>query len=280
MNTLDMEMLRLMSRQIALEGLSQESFISDMVSKVKNIFNSFRAAPNIVDDIKGFSRDPAKDPLSKESKEFLKTINAHSYIDLMKLRATVPEGMNCTYLEILTPLQEASVYLKGIQSHVVQPYSVYLASFVSTKNTSLSTESKAYEYQQLEAQRDARLATFSKLYNSDSHNVDSTVGRVISRNADWEPVLRLRNEVIKNLESVNRDNLKKEVNNAVMYLGLILDNMKKNPSDTSPEAAQRLSLGAYQIAKELEFFSITYFRALTVSAAIDSTMEHIKSVYG
>lgn len=276
---IDFSTLSIISKQLSLEGYAQEGFIGDFANYVSNIFNAFRHTGDML-EVKGFTRHPDQNPLTKEGKLFINTVNSVVYADIMRLSATVPEGMSCTYLEMLTPLLETSEYLKGVQAHVVQPYSVYLASFLSNENTSLSTESKRFEYKKLETDRDQRLAEFSKLYDTDSYGTKTTVGKVISRNADWQPVLVMQQKIIANLEAVNRKAIKREIDNCVDYLALIADSLKRNKTRTSPEATERLSLGAYQVAKEMEYFSISYYRALGLSAAIESTMEHITNVYG
>lgn len=276
---IDFSTLSIISKQLSMEGYAQEGLIGDFAKHVSSIFNAFRHTSDLL-EVKYFARHPDQIPLSKENKRFINTVNSVAYADLMMLSATVPEGMSCTYLEMLEPLLETSEYLKGIQAHVVQPYSLYLASFLSNENTSLSTETKRFEYKKLEDDRDQRLSIFSKLYDADSYNTKTTVGKVISRNADWQPALGMMQKVISNLEAVNRRAVKKEIDTCVDYLALISDSLKRNKTRTSPEAAERLSLGAYQVAKEMEYFSISYYRALGLSAAIEDTMEHITNVYG
>jgi hypothetical protein len=85
---------------------------------------------------------------------------------------------------------------------------------------------------------------------------------------------------VTNLEAVNRKAIKKEIDNCVDYLALIADSIKRNKTKTRAEAAERLSLGAYQVAKEMEYFSISYYRALGLNSAIEDTVAHVRKVYG
>lgn len=276
---IDFATLSIIRKQLSLEGYAQESFIGDFSKYVSNIFNAFRNTSDFL-EVKGFSKYPEQNTLSKENKAFINIVNAVPFTDLMKLSATVPEGMICKYVEILQPLLETSEYLKGIQAHVVQPYSLYLASFLSNENTSLSTDSKRFEYDKLEQARDKRINQFTPLYDSDSYKTQTTVGNVISRNADWHFVLGMSQAIVTNLEAVNRKAIKKEIDNCVDYLALIADSIKRNKTKTRAEAAERLSLGAYQVAKEMEYFSISYYRALGLNSAIEDTVAHVRKVYG
>ncbi len=275
---IDFSTLSIVSRQLSMEGMSQESFVGDFADFVGTIFNAFRNTSSLL-DVRGFSKHPEQNPLSKESKEFLSLVSSVPYSDLMPLAASVPEGLNCTYLEVLTPLLKSTEYFKGLQAHIVQPFSLYLARFLSDENTSMSSESKKYEYEKLEQERDLRVAEFNKLYTSDSYKTKTTVKKVIDRNSDWLAVITLQKNIISNLESIDRKAIKRETDTCVDYLALIADNIKRTSRQTRPEAAQRLALGAYQVAKELEYFSNTYFRALGLSSSIDSTIGNIRKVY-
>ena len=275
----DFSTLSIISQQLSMESMAQESFINDFAGFVSNIFNAFRNTGNFL-QVRGFSKSAQTTPLTKENKKFLELVNPAPFTEMRQLRAYVPEGMSCTYLEMLDQLLESSEYLKGLYAQVVHPYSLYLARFLSDQNTALSPESKRFEYAKLEQDRDARIANFTKLYKSDSYKTDTTVGTVINRNADWNDVLAKQKTVIANLEAVDRKALKREIDQCTDYLALIADNMKKSGQQTRPEAAERLSLGAYQVAKEIEYFSNTYYRALSVNAAIDKTVENITNIFG
>lgn len=275
----DFSTLSIISKQLSMESMAQEGFIGDFAGFVSNVFNAFRNTGNYL-QVRGFAKSAQTTPLTKENKKFLELVGSVPFTEMRQIRAYVPEGMSCTYLEILDQLVESSEYLKGLYAQVVHPYSLYLARFLSDKNTSLSPESKRFEYAKLEEARDARIAEFTKLYKSDSYKTESTIGLVINRNADWNEVLLKQKTVIANLEAVDRKALKREIDQCTDYLALIADNIKRSGQNTRPEAAERLSLGAYQVAKEIEYFSNTYYRALSVNAAIDKTVENLTTIFG
>jgi hypothetical protein len=278
-NEVDFSTLSTISKQLSMESIAQEGFISDFSSFVKNIFNAFRNTSNYL-EVRSFSKSAETVPFTKQNKKFLELVNGIPFTEVRQLRAFKPEGMQCTYLIMLDALLESSEYLKGLYAHVVHPYSLYLASFLSNVDTGLSSESKRFEYAKLEEVRDARIAQFTKLYKADSYKTDTTVGEVVLRNADWNEVLLKQKTIIANLEAVDRKALKREIDQCTEYLALIADNLKRNSANTRPEAAERLSLGAYQVAKEIEYFSNTYYRALGINAAIDKTVENITEIFG
>lgn len=275
----DFSALSIISNQLSMESIAQEGFISDFASYVSNIFNAFRNTSGYL-EVRGFSKSEKTIPLTKQNKQFLELVNSMPFTELRQLRAYRPEGMLCTYLVMLDALLESSEYLKGLYASVVHPYSLYLARFLSNTDTALSPESKRFEYKKLEEARDQRIAQFTKLYKADSYKTDTTVGEVVLRNADWNEVLVKQKTIIANLEAIDRKAIKREIDQATDYLALIADNIKKSGAQTRPEAAERLSLGAYQVAKELEYFSNTYYRALSMNGAIDKTVGGIVEIFG
>jgi hypothetical protein len=275
----DISTLSILSRQLSIESIAQEGFVGDFGLFVNNIFNAFRNTGDYL-QLRGFHTSAQATPFTKENKKFLDLVNNIPFTEVRQLRAYKPEGMNCTYLTMLDALLESSEYAKGLYAHVVSPYSLYLASFLSNADTALSAESKRFEYSKLEEARDKRIEKFTSLYKADSYKTETAVGEVVQRNSDWSDVILKQKAVIDNFQSVDRNALKKEIDHCVNYLALIADNIKRNGAKTRPEAAERLSLGAYQVAKEMEYFSNTYYRALGLSSAIDNTVNKITEIFG
>lgn len=275
----DFSTLNILSQQHSMESIATEGFVQDFSTAVANIFGAFSGTAEYL-NVRGFSKSDQTTPLTKENKQFLTLVNQVPFTEMSQLRAYVPEGMNCTYLEMLDRLLESSEYLKGIYAAVVQPYSLYLARFLSDKDTALSPESKQFEYAKLEESRNARIAEFTKLYKVDSYKTECKVGNVIRRNADWNEVMLKQKAVIANLEAVDRKALKREIDQCTEYLSLIANSLKAEGKQTRPEAAARLSLGAYNVAKEMEYFSNTYYRALGLNGAVDKTVENVNKIFG
>jgi len=62
-------------------------------------------------------------------------------------------------------------------------------------------------------------------------------------------------------------------------LETILDKIKRNEfQQMSPEVINNLSEGTYQMARELEFYSVIYFKVQVFINSINKTIDHFKSV--
>lgn len=266
--------LKLCRDQLALEFFSLKSASSFLTQLLPGITASFKNTKENVDL-------PEIKPLNKNQTAFLKLLKEVPFTEVGELKAYTPEGMGKTYIEYLKVLVTVTEYIKTIQGDVMQPYVLFLAQLVSDKKASFSSDSKKKEYELLEKHRDNIYKEFSKMYIKDSYAAETKVKNVVDRNADWNTVLQLLNTCTANMESVDRELIKRQVKQCSDYLDLIYDGLKKDDvKDTSQEAAARLSNGAYNVAKTLELYSTTHYRVLAITGSIENTIKHICNVLG
>jgi hypothetical protein len=269
-----MEELAYCKSRLSVEFMSLEPATNVLKSLVPGIISAFKGSETVV-------VLPEIIKLNKDQKKFLKVLEAIPYSEVGELKAYVPEGMNCTYLEYLALLLPVTEYFKGLQSNVVQPYCLFLAQLVSDVKSSTTTDSQAQVYRKIQSHREYTYSAFSKLYDKDSYVAETKVKSVVQRNADWTSILNRVNEATANIQAVDIDMLKKQVISATEYLELIYQDLQKGTDkQTSKEAASRLAEGAYQVASELEFFATTYYRVLALNGQIANTIENINRVYG
>jgi hypothetical protein len=211
----------------------------------------------------------------------LKTVQDVSYANLRELTACIPEGVNVTYLEYLNVLLPFTLKARSIQVDVVKPYMLFLAQLISDKSALMSTKNNRSEYAEMEKARDDMYEEFSKLYKKNSFDAKVTVKDVIDRNSDWKEVLYKLNQCNTNLEAINRKDIKHQIQQCTDYLEVLYTYLQENKMDNaSAESAQFLSEGAYCVARELEAMSMIYYRTLTLSAAINDTINHIVHTVG
>jgi hypothetical protein len=270
----DTNELKLCRDQLALEFFSLKSTSSFLTQLLPGIISSFKNTKQTVDL-------PNIKPLDKDQKAFLNLLKEVPYTEIGELRAYTPEGMGKTYLEYINVLLHVTEYVKTIQGDVLQPYVLFLAQLLSDKQSAFISDSNKREYDLLEKHRDGIYKEFSKMYVKDSYAAETKVKAIVDRNADWVTVLTLLNQCVANMESIDRELIKRQVKQCSDYLNLIYDGLKKDSvKDTSQEAAARLSNGAYNVAKELELAATTYYRVLAMSGSVKNTIDHIKNTLG
>jgi hypothetical protein len=265
--------LKLARDSLALEGFSLSNTLSSLTGFMPNI-------------IRGLASNKAAlelppTPLKKDQSKFLKLLEQFSYAELMGLKAFRPEGVKVTYLQYLSVLIPATAYLQGIQKNVTGPYLLFLAQVVSDRKAALSTRTQDTEYRRLESTRARMIAQFAALYDNNSYEAKTSIGKVVDRNADWKPVLVQCNQALECLKAVNLEEMKNQMTQCTDYLEIIHGLLKSgNLEGTSPEVVKHLANGAYCIALEFEFFAATYYRALALSGSIDNTTQHVLETMG
>jgi len=260
--------------QLALEFFSlapATAFLKKMMDGIISSFSGTKDMANLPDIV----------PLDKNQTKFIKVLHDVPYTEIGELRAYVPEGMSCKYLDYLHVLLPVTKRVKSINSDLLQPFTLFLAQLVSDKNASVTTNSKHLEYNKMEHDRDEAYKHFAKLYDKNSYKAETLVKKVIDRNADWTTVFHMLNECTLNVKSVDRELIKRQIQQCTDYLNIINDNLSKDQmANTTKETAARLSNGAYQVAKQLEEFSTVYYRVLAMNGSIENTTKLIIEAVG
>jgi hypothetical protein len=269
-----LEELRLANEAVSLESFTTMNVPGVFKGLVKTVLDTFKFTT-------GFTDVEELIQLPRDQSKFLRTLRAMPYTSVGELQAFVPEGMTATYLEYLHVLLPVTEHAMGIQKDLLTPYCLFLAQFVSDKKFSTSTNDDKHELQQLEKNRENYYKAFGKLFGKESYKGSTKVKHVVERNGDWEKVFVQLNQCIKNLEAINRDTIKAQIQQCTDYIEIILKEFsKENDRKVSQEAAHRLSNMAYSIGKELELFSTTYYRTLALRGSVDNTREAILTALG
>lgn len=272
----DLSAMRHAQACVSLEAFSLASLNAATASLLERL-------PAIV---RGFAQTPQMLALpelqvTRDQKKFLVTISRLPFSEAMPLTAYRPEGVRVSYLQYLAALAPVCTKLKDLQKNVVQPYLLFLAQVVSDRNASLSTRSQEAEYAKLDKERLAIGRTFSALYANDRFEGTCTVADVVDRNADWPEVFTQLNACLESLKSVRLDEMKAQLKQSGDYLDVLYDQLKgQRRSINTPEVAQRLASGAYCVAKELELFGSTYYRALALDGCVQNTVNHVRKAIG
>lgn len=266
--------LRIQRDMVAMEAfLSTDlfGFMRDIVPSLVNEFHNFTAR---------FAPDAPAIPLTSAQADFVKEINKHSYLDLVPLTAFVPEGLETTYLEYSDRLDVAVDHADRILTEVLGPYTVFLSQLISNKEQKLSTLSMESFYKKLEEGRKNANLALGGCFGKGSTRTEVKYGDVIRRNNDWPTVFHNVEHLSKEMNRVDRKLLTKKVTECDHLLSIIIEKIKREEFvDVSPQVVQNIADGAYQIAAELEFFSVTYYKTLAFVEAINRSMQHVRQVF-
>ena len=270
----DLNGMRIQVAQVGMEAFAGANIAKLMTDTL----------PSLVTDVKmffgRFNPNELGITLKINEREFIKEINKHSYLDISPLAAFVPEGLDVPYLQYTIVLEGAAMHISNILTGVMNSYSVFLGQLISNPDAALSTVSFNKDHESLEKSRLQLNMELGACFKNGSTKTEVSIKDVVDRNSDWAEVIKSANTIMELVNSVNRNVLNKKINECSEYLDIILEKIKRDElKNLSPEGIKNLSLGAYNIASELEFYSAIYYKALAYITSIEQTTEHFEKVF-
>jgi len=270
---MNIKSLRIINDATNLE-LSLESItVGEIQSLFRNIF------PSLVNGLTGFvdqfSHEDQTFQISSKEAKFIAEVNKYKYMDLAPLTAYVPEGLDVPFSKYSTELMIATTHASRILAGPLTAFSTFLAELVSNSDAQLSTKSFVAPYKELERERNEMNEGLGKCFKHGSTITERTYGDVISRNSDWPAVFHNSDAIVKMISSVDRNVLNKKVKECTDLLNILMGKIERDElKNISAEAVRNLANGAFQVASELEFYSVTYYKALAYSTSLNRTVEH------
>lgn len=254
-------------QQIAMES----GVLSNMVNSIKNIF------PDLISTLRNSFSHTENLPaieirLTNDQKFLIKEINQFNYIDIAELSTQVPEGFVGNYIDYTKELITIIDDISDVNGKVLQPYSVYLSTFLTNKDAKYNTKDQTRLYNSMKVAREHHVKSLGH-YFKDSSNVSKVkIGQVIKRNSDFQLVYNQTGVIAKKIYSINLKTLNENVKRCLDMLDMIIEKIEKNEIEhVSPEVTQNLAFGAYEVAREIEFFSVIYFKVLALTTSVDAT---------
>lgn len=268
--TLALEELRLACEQLSAAAaagapadLKLVEFFKGLMPKVSQYFNA-------VKDLAGFTKQPG---LTSDQAKFIKRLDLHNYNELREFKAFRPAGLEGTYLQYAKALEDAVDHILMFQPKVLSPYLVFLAQLTSSRQAALSTEDHDRFNAQLRKNREAVQKEVSKLFVASVEHTEGKLGRLIERNADWHELFRNMASLTSKINGMKLSEIQNQVKQAEDYLEIIYQAAQSGRLESAtPEVMQGLADGAYQVASELEFLSVTYYNVKIFTQAIDDTV--------
>ena len=253
----------------SVQALDVTTMLKRMMPDIRTHFSNFVAR---------FSATDKPIPLTRDQRMFIQLLEKHNYADLAPLGVTVPEGLSVDYLAFAHILKQASDHAVKVQQ-LLATYTTYLAMLVTNEFQRFETKNSVQVYQGMATEGEQILKEMGACFKPGSHETKASYGDVIARNKDWELVFGEADSLSKQMNSVDRTALNKKVKEAAELMDKVIQMLKDGKMESSAhEVAQELSEGAYQIAQELEYFSVVYYRVLGFVTAVNATVAKVREV--
>lgn len=264
--------LHMLRNAAALEAFSMR----DVAGYFKDVMPSL--ASSFQDFVERFSPRQEALQFTREQRDFNKAMQGQNYMAVAQVTAYVPEGLNVPYLDYAEVLLDAVHHASKVMD-VLAPYSMYLAQLITDKETVLSTKSFEAEFKFMEQERNRINEELGACFKKGSTRSEAALSDVVKRNADWESVFQRCAEITDTINRIDRGAVLKKVNECSRHLDVILKMVREDKvSRVANQTVLNLADGAYQVASELEFYAVAYFKAEVFVHCVKETLEHFKKV--
>ncbi len=267
---MDLTSLSIQSRKVALEAFA----VSDVTGLLARVYPAINST--FTGLLGKFASDDPYKGLTGKQQDFMRLLTNHPYMDIRPLRVYTPEGLNSHYAAYSKTLLASAQYASKVLQDSLNPYSTFLSKILTNTGDRIGTQLFDADYAAMQKRREGLTADMSKCFKPGSTKTESTLGDVVGRNADWADLFKDADSITSFITSVDRKVLNRKVEDCVALVNKLQEQIKAGTfGDVSPQVVKNLAEGAYQIASELEFFALVYYRVLVFNECLNSSIAYI-----
>lgn len=198
-----------------------------------------------------------------------------NYVSLSKLDLSVPEGLQVKYLTYLEALESSTKRLVDLPKNL-EDFTRYVAGILTNHDSRVSTVSQDNLFRELDSSRGVAYAAISSCFNGGTR-AKRKYSELVDRNADWPVVESKVKAVVKELNQYDRSDLIDKAKHLHSLLQKVEQTSKRGGFDlANPNVLKTLAEGAFQLASELEYLSVLYYRVLGLTKAVAEDIKLIK----
>lgn len=249
---------------LALDKLS----LKDIVQKfLPSVSRNFHGLIGFVDS----KEQPIK--LTKGYKDLEKILNNYTYVQLSRMVVYKPEGLKSKYLDYVNTLATAVDYAL-LTPAKLNDLTTLLATVINNTAPVANIKANMSKYKLYEDERERVNKAVGSHFQLNSRDSRGAYSTVVERNADWQPILSTATIMMDKMNSVDRRLINKKVKDASELIDTLMRMIKDDRiKGLTEEAVTELAEGAYQVARELESFAVTYHRVSEFINLIPDTIE-------
>lgn len=205
-----------------------------------------------------------------------------NYVDMTEMLAYAPAGLTSGWKAYLDALCLCTAFFKRAEEEFLRPYQVFVTETLGGKN-SRSIVGFTVKTDKYTKEREDLNLLIRGLFTADEKrqpapdSLETSWGKVVGNNTEFDAVCKLSSDLIKSLNEVKRERLKENADRVTRVLAGI---MQPSPDTYSSKTLSDIASGGVEYVNLLEFYSVTYYRALTVLGSIKNTAEHIRKTFG
>jgi len=214
--------------------------------------------------------------LPAEYRAFQKMVEKHPYVDLMPLRFYVPEGFQGNFLSYTQLLINCQEHANDIVANVLNPFAQFLSRIITNKDATMRTTRDLAFLSKSDVVRKGLTGEIGGYFQPGSTSTKSNIGKVMQRNADWNPLFTNLMELQRKVAELKPETVEQSISDVVELLTAVKAAAAAGELDnSSPETLKTLSHATLSCAEEAEFYAITTFRGFTLGVIMAQNFKEI-----
>lgn len=251
-------------RTIALEA----NVLTNMVQTIAKVF------PSIAEKVTNMFAVTKELPelkfgFSKEQKFVTDNMHNAQYLDMADLQIHIPEGFTGSIVQYGDLLGTLVHKHRKSASESLQNFNIYLSHFLSNKDAKLSTLDNTSMYYEMHKARDTSIANL-RHFTTESAKTTVSLGSVINNKDGLRVLFNNKGVIQKQAESIDMKEMNAGVAKCVDLINIVIDQIEKGLiTNVTPETTKNLAYSASEVAREVEFFAVLYFRVIGFVTCVD-----------
>lgn len=220
----------------------------------------------------------ASAPFPADVRAFVRHADKLKYLAVSSIEVPCPQGINAKYLDYLDAfLPSCNHVVDGWK--VLCDYSTFIAKVVALPEQQKETSGKFLALAILTKERDKLNEIHGKCFKRNALHQQYPYGKLVSRNGEWTEVVAEIEKAGAILDKVNRKDLDAKVKELADNLDRLADLQRNGKLESiTPEVVREIAEGTYQMAAEVEFYAVTYYRYLALRQAVVDTFSQIQDI--
>lgn len=263
----------------AQESIALETeFIANAVKTVKSFFpklvSAVEPAFTLVAKLKEYtptSEDTNVFKFTTGEDRILKELASTEYEDMAKLKLWVPEGFRGNMLSYFKDLSLALDYNQDVSLPALQEFYVLIASIITNKdakkaNKDLSNQTKGYAKSRVEYNK-----ILASYFAPGSTQAEQEYRTLFKTNKELYDSYLERHKLLKKLSQISIKDYTEQVEKIKDGMQVLIDLVDDGSiQELSAVQVKNISEGAYEMAYQVEFFSVNYFRSMNLANSLQA----------
>lgn len=263
----------------ACNKIALESYTEGVGMELFN--DSFEIVANTVEKVFNNSFDLIKDlSVTRFFKNFTfeSEVKKLNYAAIDQLKITIPEGFTGNAKEYCQELAAQLRHVSTVVNEVIVPFNQYVSALISDKDFAKAYKSKPNYLHERDAKREDMNKTISKYFGNGTLS-SNKLSQHYRTSEEISETDKLTEDLSELLSASNVVTVRKMVTDSVDLINSLQELISKNQIGNLSESHKRLLAEMCStIAREVEFYAITRYRADSFVNTFVKTKEAIKKI--